>query len=89
MCSAVAYRRLPWHTASHDDRRHLIGPDIGDAAFVKWWEQKQAGGTEAVDRNIGVIEDALGKVISKSRFPRSGEYQIRRGRERIIVERLE
>ncbi|MFQ5961510.1 MAG: hypothetical protein ACE5MG_08930 [Candidatus Methylomirabilales bacterium] len=69
--------------------RKSIGPDIGDAAFVKWWEQKQAGGTEVVDPNIAVIEDTLGKVISKLRFPRGGGYQIRRGRGRIIVKRLE
>lgn len=69
--------------------RKSIGTDIGEAAFVKWWQQKQAGGTEVVDPNITVIEDALGKVIGKLRFPRGGGYQIRRGRGRIIVERIE
>ncbi|MFQ5973874.1 MAG: hypothetical protein ACE5Q3_16225 [Alphaproteobacteria bacterium] len=68
--------------------RKSVGPDIGDAAFVKWWEQKQAGGTEAIDPNVAVIEDALTRVIDKLRFPRGGGYQIRRGRGRIIVERL-
>ncbi len=42
--------------------------DIGDAAFMKWWEQKHAGGEEAVDPTVAVIEDALGKVMHKLKF---------------------
>lgn len=70
--------------------RKSVGNDIGERAFVTWYERKQAGTKEdAGDPNVTIIQDALGKVIGKLRFPRGGGYQVRRGRGRVIVEPLD
>lgn len=70
--------------------RKSVGSDIGEKAFVAWYERKKAGASEdAGDPNVTIIQDALGKVIGKLRFPRGGGYQVRRGRGRIIVEPLD
>ena len=67
--------------------RKSIGSDIGEQAFIQWYESKDSGDA-TIDPNIPVIQDALEKVIDQLRFPRGGGYQIRRGRGRVVVEPL-
>lgn len=68
--------------------RNSVGKEIGEKAFAQWYEQKEAGSTNGADPNITLIEKALTKLTDKLRFPRGGGYHIKRGRGRIIVERV-
>jgi len=69
--------------------RKSLGEDIAERAFAEW-QQAQADGGGAVDKNAGTITEALQPLIEsgKLRIPRGG-YILRRGRGRVIIERPE
>ena len=69
--------------------RKSLGDDIAERAFAEW-QQTQADGGGAIDKNAGTITDALQTLIEngKLRIPRGG-YILRRGRGRVIIERPE
>ena len=67
--------------------RKSIGEQLADAAFTKWYAQKETG--EEHDPNIELIESALNPLLHKIRIPRGGAYTIRRGRGRFIVEAVD
>lgn len=68
--------------------RKSVGDEIAEEAFAKWLEaKKQASGEK--DKNAAVIAEALHPLIEKKKLsiPRGG-YLLRRGRGRVIVERV-
>ena len=67
--------------------RKSLGPEIADAAFLKWMAG-QADGT-AADPTAEKIAAALDPIVDELRFPRGSSYIVRRGRGRVIVERVE
>lgn len=69
--------------------RKSLGDDIAEEAFTKWYEQSRSSDSSSSDPNIEVIEQALEPHLASLRFPRSSGYLLRRGRGRIIVERLD
>jgi hypothetical protein len=70
--------------------RKSLGDDIADKAFGEWYA-KQATQPESasVDANAAIIADTLEPLAKsgKLRIPRGG-YIVRRGRGRVIVERV-
>jgi len=69
--------------------RKSLGDDIAEEAFAKWYEQSRTSDSSSTDPNVEVIEQALSPHLGDLRFPRSSGYLLRRGRGRIIVERLD
>ncbi len=67
--------------------RNSLGPEIADEAFLKWMAG-QADGT-AADPTAERIAAALEPILDELRFPRGSSYIVRRGRGRVIVERVE
>ncbi len=67
--------------------RKSIGDELGNEAFVKWYEQQED--EIAADPNVELIEKVLTPHIEKMKFPRGGGYIVKRGRGRIIVTQIE
>ena len=67
--------------------RKSLGEEIADAAFLKWMA-RQVGGP-AADPTAERIAAALDPIADQLRFPRGSSYVVRRGRGRVIVERVE
>ena len=69
--------------------RKSVGLEIADQAFIRWYRRKLESASQPEDANVDAIENALEKVIDQIHFPRGKAYRIRRGRGRIIVERVD
>ena len=70
--------------------RNSLGDNIADKAFGEWLsKQAQPPAGEPEDRNAILVAKALEPLAigGKLKFPSSG-YVVRRGRGRVIVERL-
>ena len=67
--------------------RKSLGEEIADDAFLKW-KTRQADGP-AADPTAEKIAAALTPIVDELRFPRGSSYLVRRGRGRVIVERIE
>ena len=67
--------------------RRSLGQDIADDAFLKW-KARQADGPVA-DPTADKIAAALDPIVGELRFPRGSGYVVRRGRGRVVVERVE
>lgn len=67
--------------------RKSLGPDIANDAFGKWMEQQSKEAPE--DPGVAVLTSALMPLVEegKLRIPRGG-YLVRRGRGRVIIERV-
>jgi len=68
--------------------RKSLGPEIADAAFVKWLAAQAKAGPVG-DATAERIAAALDPIVDDLRFPRGSSYLVRRGRGRVIVERVE
>lgn len=70
--------------------RKSLGDEIANTAFAEWLSTDGQTGTGSDDRNATAIAQAVEAVVlkGKARIPRGG-YFLRRGRGRVIVERLE
>ena len=70
--------------------RKSLGEDIADKAFGEWIKKQDEQPVSApVDANAAIIADTLEPLTQsgKLRIPRGG-YLVRRGRGRVIVERV-
>jgi hypothetical protein len=69
--------------------RKSLGQEIADKAFAEWMQTFGATETETTDKNATLIAETLGQLIEKKKLqiPRGG-YFLRRGRGRVIVEKL-
>ena len=70
--------------------RKSLGADIANKAFGEWYEkQSNEPDSAPVDANATLITDTLEPLAKqgKLRIPRGG-YLVRRGRGRVIVERV-
>jgi hypothetical protein len=70
--------------------RKSLGEDIADKAFGEWIErQDKTPDSAPVDANAAIIANTLEPLTQKGklRIPRGG-YLVRRGRGRVIVERV-
>ena len=70
--------------------RKSLGADIANKAFGEWYEkQSNEPNSLPVDANVTLITGALEPLVKqgKLRIPRGG-YLVRRGRGRVIVERV-
>lgn len=67
--------------------RKSLGSDIANDAFGKWIEQQSKEIPE--DPNVALLTATLMPLIEqgKLRIPRGG-YHVRRGRGRVIIERV-
>lgn len=67
--------------------RNSVGEEVGERAFSEWLAS-QGAAREKEDGNAALIVNRLWPLVQKGTLaiPRGG-YVIRRGRERIIVER--
>ena len=67
-----------------------LGDEIANRAFSEWLSTNGNGGGLAADKNARAISDALQPLIETGKLsvPRGG-YMVRRGRGRVIIERLE
>jgi hypothetical protein len=70
--------------------RKSLGSEIANRAFSEWLSANGNGGMGSVDKNARAISEALQPLIEAGRLsvPRGG-YMVRRGRGRVIIERLE
>jgi hypothetical protein len=70
--------------------RKSLGKDIADKAFEEWLASQPEAGAEKVDKNAELITETLGELVKNGslKIPRGG-YQVRRGRGRVIVEKVE
>ncbi len=70
-------------------RRKSLGKGIADNAFAEWLASTPAVKTEATDKTAEAIAELLnGPVLAKKiKLPRGG-YLVRRGRGRVVVERV-
>ena len=70
--------------------RKSLGDKIADRAFADWMKSRPAGSDTVSDKNANKIIEALQPRIEsgKLHIPRGG-YIVRRGRGRVIIERLE
>ena len=70
--------------------RKSLGDEIANRAFSEWLSTNGNGGGFAADKNARAISDALQPLIETGKLsvPRGG-YMVRRGRGRVIIERLE
>ena len=67
--------------------RKSLGRRIADAAFVKWLATQS---DEPVnDSTARKIEQALNPIVGELKFPRGSHYVVRRGRGRVVVERVD
>ena len=70
--------------------RKSLGDQIADKAFGEWISKQTAPSAgEPEDRNAKLIADTLDPLVKAGtlRIPRGG-YVVRRGRGRVIVERV-
>ena len=70
--------------------RKPFASDIANKAFGEWYEkQSNVPDSSPVDANVALITDTLEPLAKqgKLRIPRGG-YLVRRGRGRVIVERV-
>ncbi len=70
--------------------RKSLGADIANKAFGEWFEkQSKRQDSAPVDGNAALITNTLEPLAKqgKLRIPRGG-YLVRRGRGRVIVERV-
>ena len=71
--------------------RKSVGKDIGNKAFGQWLRGQEKGKAEAeaVDKGAELIEKAVAALVKKKKLsiPRGG-YLVRRGRGRVIVDRM-
>jgi len=69
--------------------RKSLGQEIADKAFAEWLQQFGAEKVEKTDKNAALISETLGKLVQnkKLQIPRGG-YLLKRGRGRVIVERI-
>jgi hypothetical protein len=70
--------------------RKSLGEDIANKAFGQWIEKQEKQPDSApIDGNAAMIADVLEPLTKqgKLRIPRGG-YLVRRGRGRVIVERV-
>lgn len=67
--------------------RKSLGQSIADAAFVKWLATQAKEPDE--DATAVRIEKALNPIVEELKFPRGSHYEVRRGRGRVIVERVD
>ena len=67
--------------------RKSLGQEIADPAFAKWLAQRADG--PVADPTAERIAAALNPIVDGLRFPRGSSYTVRRGRGRVIVERME
>ncbi|MDA0230318.1 MAG: hypothetical protein O3B21_09020 [Proteobacteria bacterium] len=70
--------------------RKSLGADIANKAFGEWFEkQTSEPDSSPIDPNATLITDTLEPLAKqgKLRIPRGG-YLVRRGRGRVIVERV-
>lgn len=70
--------------------RKSLGDEIANRAFSEWLSENGNGGAISADRNARAISDALQPLIEAGKLsvPRGG-YMVRRGRGRVIIERME
>jgi hypothetical protein len=66
-----------------------VGNELGTEAFSKWLAMRPEPAASAVDEDAAIIAGALFPLIQqkKLRIPRGG-YLVRRGRGRVVVERV-
>jgi hypothetical protein len=69
--------------------RKSFGPEIADKAFAEWLTEQPKEIAEPEDMNAKVIQETLEPMVmnNKIKIPRGG-YLVRRGRGRVIVERI-
>jgi hypothetical protein len=69
--------------------RKSLTPGIADKAFAEWLGKYGAQGGTSDDRTAEAVAEALRQLVKTKRlnFPRGG-YLVRRGRGRVIVERV-
>lgn len=68
--------------------RKSLGQEIADDAFLKWKAQDADGQVGDRDPTAERIAAVLNPIIGELRFPRGSHYELRRGRGRVIVERV-
>ena len=70
--------------------RKSLGEEIANRAFSEWLSTNGNGRNVPADKNARIISEALQPLIDKGALsvPRGG-YLVRRGRGRVIIERLE
>ena len=68
--------------------RKSLGQKIADEAFLKWKAQQADGHTGDRDPTAERIAAALEPMLDELRFTRGTHYVLRRGRGRLIVERV-
>ena len=70
--------------------RKSVGDDIGTKAFPAWLKRQEREPTVVVDKNAGMITNALNALVRTKgvRIPRGG-YLVTPGRGRVIVARAE
>ena len=69
--------------------RKSLGDDIANKAFGEWLSSQTEQTVETVDKDAELIAETLVEQINKGklRIPRGG-YLVRRGRGRVVVERI-
>ncbi|MEQ9640223.1 MAG: hypothetical protein RIM84_09390 [Alphaproteobacteria bacterium] len=69
--------------------RKSLGPDIAERAFSEWYSARPELSEDIPDRGAEMIAEAVYKLVDGKnlQIPRGG-YLVRRGRGRVIVERL-
>lgn len=69
--------------------RKSLTPGIADRAFAEWLEKFGTENAMSGDKTADAVAEALRQLIKAKRlnFPRGG-YLVRRGRGRVIVERV-
>ena len=69
--------------------RKSFGPEIADKAFAQWHAEQPREKAAPEDRNAKLMEKTLESLVlgNKLKIPRGG-YLVRRGRGRVIVERV-
>ena len=69
--------------------RKSLGKEIADKAFAEWLASVPEGKPISVDKNAEAIAELLNApvVAGKIKLPRGG-YVVRRGRGRVVVERV-
>ena len=69
--------------------RKSLGPVIADRAFAEWLSKQSAPGAAPEDKAARLIASTLEPLATsgKLKIPRGG-YVVRRGRGRVIVERV-
>ena len=70
--------------------RKSLGPEIADKAFLQWLDKQSTEPPVAVDKNAQLIAEAVEALMTQKglKIPRGG-YLLRRGRGRVIVDKVD